>query len=274
VQRWITARLARLADQCRSNYRLAARELERLAPQQAGRIAVSPVFSNFGEPAATELLRARPSQAVICGTVLRGVDDRSARKRIFEKACRLLGIEKVVFFGATESRFQISDIATERRFVLSSASAAALLQQSRVGILEYPDHCLGKSGVFASYCAHGLLPVVVSSDGTRSHEVHPGVHYLRTTDIDGSVSLSRQQQIADNARAWYDQHSLSATAESVAETLFALTACPANAEERPIPVVEKGRASDLSIFDSRSGWTRTTRPATLRAARARQATRV
>jgi hypothetical protein len=272
VQRWITARLARLADRCRSNYRLAAMELERLAPNQAGRIEVSPVFSNFGEPAATQPLGARPAQAVICGAFLHGVDERSARKRIFEKACQLLGVEKVVFFGATESRFEITDVRTERRFVLSSASAASLLHDSRIGILEYPDHCLGKSGMFASYCAHGLVPVVVSSDGSRSHEVHHGIHYLRTVDIDGPLSLKEQQRIANNAHAWYRQHNLSATAQSVAQTIVALSTRSPASREHTRPFGERTRSSDLSAFDGRAGWTRTPRPAAA-AGQARQPTR-
>ena len=237
LQRWITARLARLSDVCRSNYRLAAIELERLAPEQFGRIDVFPVFSNFGEPSKIEALQCRPPQGVICGTVLRNAKQTSARKRIFEKACRYLGIEKVVFFGASEAYFEIPDIPTERKYVLSPSAASALLLESRIGILDYPDHCLGKSGVFASYCAHGMLPVLVSSDGSAANEVRPGQHYLRTNDIDAPVSLSRQQSVASNACHWYGDHNLATTAASLAETIYRLT---------PPPFVEPAKISGVN----------------------------
>ena len=219
LQRWITARLARLSDICRSSNGLAATQLARMAPARSGQIEVLPVFSNFGEPACVERLQSRPPRGVIYVAASKRTNRWRKRRTTLERACRHLAIKEVVLFGAAGFELDIAGIRVERQPALSAKDASALLSQSRIGILDYPDYCLGKSGIFASYCAHGLVPVLLSSSHSGADEVQLGTHYIRIPDIDAPVPLFLQQQLANNALAWYKQHNLAATAHSVAAAL-------------------------------------------------------
>jgi hypothetical protein len=68
-----------------------------------------------------------------------------------------------------------------------------LLLDSFAGFLAYPSAFLGKSTIFAAYCAHGLLPV------QPGEKAEPGV----------------AQERATSAREWYLRHSLARQADQL-----------------------------------------------------------
>jgi hypothetical protein len=75
----------------------------------------------------------------------------------------------------------------------------------------YPPAFLPKSGIFAAYCAHGVLPVCVW-DGRQPGDGTPatGRHYW-----DGVPARAGNfQAMAEAARAWYLEHSSQQQAET------------------------------------------------------------
>jgi hypothetical protein len=104
----------------------------------------------------------------------------------------------------------------------------ALLERSAYGLIEYPPEYLGKSGVFAAYCAYGCVSINVAQAADDSDGLQSGQHF---------VSLSRDallptdpkalEAMASKACNWYTPHSLSRQA-----TAFAAS-CGVQPTQRP-----------------------------------------
>jgi hypothetical protein len=98
--------------------------------------------------------------------------------------------------------------------VLQASEISDLLQDSIVGIFDYPASLLGKSTVFATYAAHRMIPVVVGYEDTRPADgLEPGKHYWLSDVEADTLSLEAGQTIADQAYAWYQPHKLSTQAK-------------------------------------------------------------
>jgi hypothetical protein len=77
---------------------------------------------------------------------------------------------------------QIDGIPVMQTGVLPAHEVSALLSDSIVGFFNYPTDYLGKSTIFAAYCAHRLLPV--------------GVYYNERQVVDG-LSSGEHYWLAD-----------------------------------------------------------------------------
>jgi hypothetical protein len=82
---------------------------------------------------------------------------------------------------------------------------SARLADAIAGFLAYPPSFLAKSGIFAAYCAHGVLPVCAWQRSLRQ-DASPaaGRHYWDGED----AGPGDPQAIASAARDWYLGHSL------------------------------------------------------------------
>jgi len=85
-----------------------------------------------------------------------------------------------------------------RHGLLPAAAVGALLADSLAGFVAHGPAFLGKSTVFAAYCAHGMLPVVPWKPAGEAPAWAPG-------DERGAAAL---QTAADAGAAWYAGHSL------------------------------------------------------------------
>jgi hypothetical protein len=85
---------------------------------------------------------------------------------------------------------------------LSGEKVSELFLQSRFGLLYYPRSLLSKSGVFAAYASHRMVPVLLPRPGSSVEEMQPQTHYL---DTSGTWSLdgTSLQGIADASWRWY-----------------------------------------------------------------------
>jgi hypothetical protein len=76
-----------------------------------------------------------------------------------------------------------------------------LFLQSRFGLLYYPRHLLSKSGVFAAYASHRMVPVLLAQPGSPVEELRPHIHYLDSSMR--SLDTAALQGIADECWQWY-----------------------------------------------------------------------
>lgn len=87
------------------------------------------------------------------------------------------------------------------------------------GFFACPVHCLAKSGIFAAYAAHGLVPVTTPGaaagnlDGLRAGEHFVPADSPALADADPCARIARQVQ------SWYAGHSIQAHAAAFAERL-------------------------------------------------------
>lgn len=90
---------------------------------------------------------------------------------------------------------------------LEGAELRRLFESSVYGLIDYPSHCLGKSGVFAAYVAHGCVVLNTAAPGPDTDGLQAGVHH-HFLGLAGNDWHSDPQVTADAGRGWYATHAL------------------------------------------------------------------
>lgn len=208
LQRRLAAALAELSAGMVTSLELYARMVRPWAADRP--IRVMPVISTIGEPAAVPPFRERVPRLVVFGSA--GVRARAWARETpaLAAACRELGIEEILDVGAPAGAPpRLAGLPVQARGVLPAAEVAAALLESRAGFVAYPPPFLPKSGIFAAYCSHGVAPICAWS--RRAVDAGPLPPFWRTgTD---------PAQVAERARAWYQEHAVPRYAEVFEEML-------------------------------------------------------
>jgi glycosyltransferase involved in cell wall biosynthesis len=225
LQRALVAALLRLADAYLTSTDLYARRLRRLAPHRSP-VAVLPVLSNIGEPSDLPPLEAREPLAVVFGQP--GMRARVYRHlEAFLPALQAAGIEGILDIGPPlEVRATEKPALPVTRFgYLTAASASATLLRARLGLLDYPLDFAAKSGIFAAYAAHGIVPVVRGAAGGEDDRLRHGLNLVRTSEPMSELKLAGQR-LATEAHLWYRAHGLERAAATFARALAPSDAAP------------------------------------------------
>jgi hypothetical protein len=183
---------------------------------------VLPVFSTIGEPTDGDLPshQSRKDIAVFgsaglrAGTYIRGGDR-------FVKAANETGLI-VHDIGDTVQDSKARRIMSMMNVVshgrLPEVAVRKILLSCALGVLAYQKAYVAKSSVFASYCAFGLAPLLLSENHTDCDGLHAGIEYL--SDIESvRCAASELMQVVESATRWYSRHDLGV---HVAATLSAL----------------------------------------------------
>lgn len=213
LQRRLAARLGQLSDRVVTSLELYGRILGSWLPPES--VTTLPVFSTVGESDQPAPLAVRAQRMAVFGSA--GVRSRAYSELgpALERACRVLGIEEVVDIGpGAVSPAELGGIPVQACGRLPAAEVSALLADCRAGFVGYPRAFLGKSTVFAAYCAHGLLPVSSSTQGETGTVAADG-----WWDPRKSPEPRDSQALANRAHAWYQQHSLPRHVELYTELL-------------------------------------------------------
>jgi hypothetical protein len=221
LQRRLAAALAGASSRVATSLTLYRDVLHRWVPQRE--IAVLPVFSAVGEPAAVPPLASRQRRLAVFGGA--GTRRRAFREHRgdLEAACRAFDVEEVLDIGPPwEDQDPPASIAgrpVRRLGELPASEVGALLLSSVAGFLAYPPAFLPKSTVFAAYCAHGVVPVCASSRRNGGGPLAPGEHYLppRPEHPTGETEL---QAVAGRAREWYLEHRLERQMQTLLPLVF------------------------------------------------------
>jgi hypothetical protein len=97
--------------------------------------------------------------------------------------------------------------------VLPADAVSEALLSCRVGACFHPPALLGKSTVYAAYCAHGVAPLVLSPV-PEAPDLAGGVHYWRP-----GLPFDGLPDVAAAASEWYRGHALAIQAARYAELL-------------------------------------------------------
>ncbi|MBF2005156.1 MAG: glycosyltransferase family 1 protein [Chlorogloeopsis fritschii C42_A2020_084] len=216
LQRNLATRLVRLSDRCLTSKQGYAEIIAKLSQGKHSQIPTLPVFSNVGEPKNLTPLSERPRRLVVFG-------GRGRRSRVYQQSqlalqrtCRELGIEEILDIGpALDFEIQsINGIPVVKLGVRSASEISSFLLSSVAGFFNYHTEYLTKSGIFAAYCAHRLLPVGTWNKGQNVDGLEAGKHYWLGDKYECIMNLSEAQIVADNAYAWYQKHQLSVHAHT------------------------------------------------------------
>jgi hypothetical protein len=212
VQKYVAQSVVKLANYWMTNREQSSQWLQVRGGDKPN--SVVPTFSNVGE--LMEISQNRVSKALVFG----GAALRT-------NAYRLRGLE--LFQWARNTGIQIHDIGpalfdphvndTLNRYgvikhgMLSSAEVHGHMSESLFGIVAYPVDYIAKSGVFASYCAHGVCPIVFSKDVRPADQLVVGMNFL--TDFPAVDGLQEAAVIAQRAWSWYQPHRIDVHANTV-----------------------------------------------------------
>jgi hypothetical protein len=183
-----------------------------------------PVFSSIGEPAPVPPLYDRSRRLVIFGTPGRRVQVYRRSAEDLDRICRHLGIDEILDIGRPLN-IDVSKIMRAPVVVcgeLSGDEVSRHLSDAIAGVLDYPAEVLGKSTIFAAYCAHRVIPIIATyGEASRADGLEAGTHYWLSDVPSENLSLEAGQAIADNAYDWYQGHDLSVHSRTFAACIAA-----------------------------------------------------
>jgi hypothetical protein len=217
-QRNLTEQLARLSDSCHTSLAFYSGMLQ----QMGARAQSLPVFSSVGEPSQLpKPLSSRSRRLIVFGTPGRRLQVYRRSAGDLNPICRELGIEEIWDIGGDidlePARYL--DVPLVRCGKMPGPEVCDIFLDSIAGVIDYPADMLGKSTIFAAYCAHRMIPLVAGYNDARPADgLVAGVEYRLLHDADG-LSLSLGQRLADNAFDWYQDHRLVAHATRLAASL-------------------------------------------------------
>jgi hypothetical protein len=190
------------------------------------RISCMPVFSNVGEPSCQRPPCARAAAAVIFG--LAGVEDRlfGLYRADVEHVISTMAIEKIFDIGPrfSPTPSSLAGVPVFSKGALPPLAVSELLQHARFGFIAYPFDALAKSGVFAAYAAHGLIPIIFPGRRGSFDGLEAGRHFLDGLRIDAAVNADGLALIQRHLSAWYASHSLQVQASLLERSIKSGTA--------------------------------------------------
>ena len=220
IQTKVSKRLAKIADTVVTDSHHFKTHLEKWTNSSVNSL---PDFSTIGEPKPEQIrpLKDRKSRLVIFGG--------SDRKRAYQSldslltACLQLNLSEVCDIGSPQTlpSDSFDNITFTEMGFQPAKTIREIFLDSVAGLIDYTRFPgdLGKSSVFAAFCAHGLMPISTAYNPSEADGIFPNKQYATIGEDFSSWSIEQQQQIADQAREWYSGHSLAANAKYFATYL-------------------------------------------------------
>jgi hypothetical protein len=229
LQKQIARSILNLSSAAITPIDLCSKRLREWRDGDTTKITAMPVFSNVGEPGCGPAPCARTATAVVFG--LAGVEDRiyGIYRPEIERIILALGIESIFDVGPRLSSIPrtLAGVPIISKGVLPQGTLSELLQCARFGLVAYPLDYIGKSGIFAAYAAHGIVPIVLSDKQGAFDGLQPGRHFLDGLRLGTGAGAQELTSIQRNLFTWYASHSLKVQAEFLVNTISPL-AVPLN----------------------------------------------
>ncbi|MEC4806243.1 MAG: glycosyltransferase family 1 protein [Jaaginema sp. PMC 1080.18] len=209
LQKQLAKQLIQRSDRLVTNRESYAQLIQQLSPQPHLNVTVLPVFSNLGEPKVLKPLQQRQRRLIILG-------HRNTRQRTYtqyseqlQQACQALNITQIYDIGKPleEDIQSISPCPVIKMGVTPATQISEIMQDAIAGFLSFPPpEYLGKSSIFAAYCAHGLIPILANASPFPVEGLVSGIHYwvAQKHPLLESTIIT----IRDNALSWYNSHNL------------------------------------------------------------------
>jgi hypothetical protein len=210
VQKYVTQRLWYLCDYGIATNQAYFDQLAEWRPRMREQLKVMPVFSNVGEPDSVPATRDRPHYIAVFGRPQGIYSGPRAGRSV--ALVRKLGIEKVIDIGTRDSVLpaRLGNASILKLGRLPATAVSRHLLTCRFGFLNYDLVRLGKSGVFAAYAAHGVIPVSIEPHEGHTYELREGQHFLQWPVDIVPRDLSMIQSCL---KKWYQDHTSRAQAD-------------------------------------------------------------
>jgi hypothetical protein len=220
-QRQIARDLIELSDAVMTSNQLFVDSIDRLSAKHRGNMPIVPVFSTIGECLVPQTLQLREPWLVTFG-------NSGFRKSLYTNSldqlttiCQQLEIKEIYDIGHSSADIvrPIPGIKVNAMGILPAAEISQIFSQTRVGFINYPVPYVGKSTIFAAYSSHQMLSVFDRTNlGTNLDGIELDRDYW-VVRPDKEIDLDTAQQLATNARQWYERHNLASVASLVAKLI-------------------------------------------------------
>ncbi len=231
TQKRIISDLANLSQHIVTNMQEYGETLSFLSSTSNRDINILPVFSNVAELRKNPSIQERHRSMVIFGqsyTRRRSYQDSA---KFIQEVCEQLNIKHIIDIGpSTELEFtQFLNVPVIEKGRLDIEDVSMLLKKSLVGFINYEVKRLAKSGTFAAYSAHGLIPIVSQDCNLILDSLQPGQHYINPSSLMPHQRLESSQdildyylsQVSNRVFNWYQGHNLEAHAKEFSSILNA-----------------------------------------------------
>ena len=220
IQSLVSYRLAKLATTVITD---SARFQAVLSQWIKHPVTCIPDFSTIGEPDQVPPLVERQRRLIVFG----GSDRQRVYKNYFQEllyTCRILKIAEICDIGKSlnlnSSEFE--DVRLVEMGFQPNEVVRQLMLNSWVGFIDYSRFPgdLGKSSVFAAFCAHGLIPISSQYNPSEADGLTMHKHYLVPDRHLEGLTVSELQSVVDEANQWYNLHNLTENTKVFASHLL------------------------------------------------------
>jgi len=219
AQRSVARRVAHTSDAVRTNREESARWLDRVRGAGVSPSCVAPVCSNFGESKRQLPLVHREPLLLMIGGRSWIEPLVTSHGSAVNRVCEQLEVEKIVTIGSPTGLCRNLRLPAKELGVLPAVEIGHWLAHSRFGLMRYFPGYIGKSGIFAAYAAHGIVPLLLEPTTDGDEGLIAGQHYLRLGQIQTRCDMQRLQAVAEAALNWYRPHNWAHTAYWYARVL-------------------------------------------------------
>jgi hypothetical protein len=222
VQRHLASRIARLADLAITNSEFYGTKLLAWAPAKRNQILVRPVFSTIGEPAKPKAWTDKSPIMAVLGRAGTEIGAYGRHRQALASMARMLGIDEIIDIGPRSRPVprEVEGIKVRTTGRLPAEEVSKLLSECQLGFLDYPSDVLGKSTVFAAYCAHGLVPAITHVRGAGLDGLCEGEHFVLARSRFPAVLPSDViERISNSALEWYCEHAVAKQAATLSMVL-------------------------------------------------------
>lgn len=213
VQRWLARRVANVSTGVRTNRKASWDWLAAHTRHAPDAIPCLPVFSNLGESRRP----AVPASSRAPVMIAPGMHPGSPAWPSMLASARQLQCTEIFLTGpelhCSTNTPSVQGIHVTPLGILPAHEYSALMSRARFGFLDYNPLFLAKSGHFAAFAAHGVIPVVAAGGGQLPDGLDEDRHFL----AGGSTAIPSQSlldSIGQSVISWYQHHDIGTTAES------------------------------------------------------------
>jgi len=220
LQRALVKSLALLSDHCVTNLNVSLQVLARMTARPESNFSVLPVFSNVGEPKLASNFSRRKPRMIVFGSAAWRRQAYHEHQAALEQACHALSMTEVVDIGPPCGAIPKLSVRCVPKGGLPPDQVSREMLDALAGFFSYPAACLGKSGVFAAYAAHGLAPMTYAANVADNKDgLRPGEHFL---PVSASLRCDAQriESIGQQVRRWYVGHKISEQAAHYASVIW------------------------------------------------------
>lgn len=219
-QLYVARRLRELSNAAMTNCEANARVLNAVSAHSHRPLVILPVVSNFGERDNGEPWSKRVRRIVVFNSNFGGQMPTSSFWQELADAVRRVKASEVSMIGRPVQLPRDLGFPVVQPGFLAADEVSAILADSAFGYVFHGPLLLGKSGVFAAFAAHGVVPLIHTAMETLPDGLVAGrtYHALQNGFLCGD-DTAYFEQIRRNVREWYLPHSLAATTEVYADLL-------------------------------------------------------